>query len=108
VFFGRKDNHYDLAIRKVSADAEAPKDDQIGLSHLAIGLADEKALRHAYLFLKERGIKIDALEDHGVTHSVYYRDPDDNAIEIYANTTPEQCPEGIRPRVAQINPLNLE
>jgi catechol 2,3-dioxygenase len=108
VFFAWKDNHHDLAICKVGEGAESPKDAQVGLAHVAFELASAESLRQAYRFLKEKGVHIDELEDHGVSHSVYFRDPDGNAIEIYANTTPDQWPGGVRPSVAQVNPLNLE
>jgi catechol 2,3-dioxygenase len=108
VFFAWKDNHHDLAIYKVGDGAEGPKEDQVGLAHVAFELADEEALRRAYRFLKERGVQIDELEDHGVSHSVYFRDPDGNAIEVFSNTTPDQWPGRVRPPVAQINPLTLE
>lgn len=108
VFFAWKDNHHDLAIYKVGDGAESPKPDQVGLAHVAFELASEESLRRAYGFLKERGVHIDELEDHGVSHSIYFHDPDGNAIEIYSNTTRDQWPGGVRPSVAQINPLRLE
>jgi len=108
VFFSWKDSHHDLAIYKVRDDAESPKDDQVGLFHVAFELENGKALREAYRSLKQKGIEIDDVKDHGASHSLYFRDPDGNAIEFYANTTPDQWPTSKRPSIAQINPLNLD
>ena len=107
VFFAWKDNHHDLAIYKVGDGAEGPKNDQVGLDHVAF---DSPMRKHSsgVSFLKEKAVHIDELEDHGVSHSVYFRDPDGNAIEIFSNTTPDQWPGGVRPPVAQIDPLTLE
>jgi catechol 2,3-dioxygenase len=108
VFFAWRDNHHDLAIYKVRGDAEIPNPDQVGMFHVAFELASGKQLREAYRFLKAKGIAIDATEDHGVSHSLYFRDPDGNAIEVYANTIPEEWGSDQRPSVAQIKPLRLE
>lgn len=108
VFFRWKNNHHDLAIYKVSGGTENPRPEQVGLSHVAFELEGEKHLREAYRFLKERRIEIDATEDHGVSLSIYFRDPDGNAIEVYSNTTPDDWGSAVRPSVAQIKPLRLE
>jgi catechol 2,3-dioxygenase len=108
VFFSWKDNHHDLAIYKVGSEAESPRPDQVGMHHVAFELASEKHLREAFRFLREKGIEIDATEDHGVSLSIYFRDPDGNAIEVYSNTTPDDWGSSVRPSVAQIKPLRLD
>ena len=108
VFFAWKDSHHDLAIYKVRGDAETPRPDQVGLFHVAFELAGGKHLREAYGYLQAKGIAIDATKDHGASHSIYFRDPDGNPIEIYANTTPDDWGSDLRPSIAQINPLSLE
>jgi catechol 2,3-dioxygenase len=108
VFFAWKDNHHDLAIYKVRSDAETPRPDQVGMFHVAFEVASEKHLREAYGDLKAKGIEVDATEDHGASHSLYFRDPDGNPIELYANTTPAEWGSDVRPSIAQIKPLSLE
>ena len=42
-----------------------------------------------YLELKEKHVPIVSTVDHGITKSVYFRDPDGHQIEIYCDNPPE-------------------
>src|SRR5262245_33884439 len=72
VFFAWRDNHHDLAIYKVRGDTETPRPDQVGLFHVAFEVASRKDLREAYRDLKTKGVEIDAIKDHGASHSLYF------------------------------------
>ena len=51
-------------------------------------------LKEVHRRLKSHGAPIDHLTDHGMTKSVYFRDPDGNRIEYFFNTT-ETAEEGL-------------
>lgn len=84
IFFRFGDYHHDIGVFKVSEEADPPKQDQVGLAHLALatdGIESVVAMRNR---LEEYGAKIEGALDHGMTLSLYCRDPDGNLIEIYA------------------------
>lgn len=89
VFFRFNDYHHDIAVFKVSENAEAPKRDQVGLAHVALVIDSFASLQAMYRRLKERGVQIRATIDHGMTKSLYITDPDGNGIEIYAEVPEE-------------------
>jgi catechol 2,3-dioxygenase len=47
-------------------------------------------LRDAYLRLKVAGVSLDNAVDHGVSESLYLRDPDQNGVELYWDRPSEQ------------------
>ena len=108
IFFSWADNHHDLAILTVGDNAEGAKAEQVGLAHVALRLKSFEDLRAAHAFLKEQGIPISGTSDHGVSRSVYFADPDGNQIEVFCDTLPHEWEAGVRPRVAQNKPLQLE
>lgn len=107
-FFSWEDNHHDLAIYAVGDDAEDTRRKQVGLFHVAMQIGSYGELQRAYRFLKEKGVPIRGTSDHGVSKSIYLADPDGNEIEIFSDTLPSEWENGVRPRVAQIMPLDLE
>lgn len=61
----------------------APKDmGAAGIHHVAFTFDDLDQLLDRYQFLAERGIKPTVPIQHGVTTSLYYRDPDGNFVEM--------------------------
>lgn len=84
--------HHDLALFQAPEDA-APAGD-LGLNHIAVQIEDLDELKEVYRRLKSCGARIDHLTDHGMTKSVYFRDPDGNRIEYFFNTT-ETAEEGL-------------
>ena len=62
----------------------------VGLSHLAFRLRDEAHLRAAYTDLKEHEVKIISAVNHGVTKSIYFRDPDGHMLEVYCDGLAEE------------------
>ncbi len=83
--------HHELLLLKVGSDAAPiPQKPRAGLYHfgLKIGETDDE-LRSAIAQLRENGVPIVGMSDHGVTHSVYLLDPDGNEIEIYIDVQPE-------------------
>jgi catechol 2,3-dioxygenase len=82
-------DHHEIACAEVGDDADRQHAKQIGLQHIAFRLNDEAHLRAAYRQLKEKNVSIDFTVDHGVTKSVYFRDPDGLLFEVYCDNPPE-------------------
>lgn len=73
--------HHDIALFKASDDAEMGK---LGLNHIAFQVdGGETELRQMYGRLVQYGARVDYTTDHGMTHSVYFFDPDGNRLEIF-------------------------
>jgi catechol 2,3-dioxygenase len=83
VFFRFDEYHHDIAVFKVSENADPPKDDQVGLAHVALVADSLDTVRAMYRRLKEYSGKAPRTIDHGSTKSLYVRDPEGNQIEIY-------------------------
>lgn len=84
VFFRFGDYHHDIGIFKVSEEADLPKQDQVGLAHLALATDGIETVIALKKRLEEYGCKVEGALDHGMTHSLYFRDPDGNLLECYA------------------------
>src|SRR4051794_11589238 len=54
-----------------------------GLFHLAILYPTRATLADALQRLLDAGIPLDGASDHGVSHALYLRDPDQNGVELY-------------------------
>jgi catechol 2,3-dioxygenase len=74
--------HHDIALFKAPEGAEMGT---LGLNHIAFQIeGGETELRQLYGRLVEHGAKVDYTTDHGMTHSVYFFDPDGNRLEIFS------------------------
>jgi len=83
-------DHHELALFEVGPEAEGLQARQIGLSHIAFRLRNEEELRAAYKEFKEKNVPISFTVNHGVTKSVYFRDPDGHELELYCDNPPEE------------------
>ena len=90
--------HHDIALFKAPEGAEMGT---LGLNHIALQIAGgETELRQLYGRLIQHGAKIDHTTDHGLTHSVYFFDPDGNRLEIFCEMMdPETGREHMRQSV---------
>jgi catechol 2,3-dioxygenase len=80
-----------------------------GLYHFAILLPSRRALAKTLLRLLESGWAIDGAADHGVSEAIYFRDPDNNGIEIYADRPRDQWPKNPDGSYAMVTaPLDLD
>ncbi len=84
-FTATGENHHDLALMEAGSGAPGPPPGSVGLYHVAIRLKDEAAVRAAYRRLAEAGADVVGASDHGVSKSVYLRDPDGIEIELFAD-----------------------
>ena len=69
-----------LAVPGLSDDAQ--KVNHNGLHHLAFEYASFEDLMASYKRLADEGISPAFCLDHGMTVSIYYRDPEDNFVEL--------------------------
>lgn len=83
IFFRFNNYHHDIAVFKTSPDAELPKDDQVGLVHVALVADSLQTVKAMYERCKELGVPIVGATDHTMTKSLYIKDPEGNTIEIY-------------------------
>ncbi len=84
-FTATGENHHDIGLMEMGSQAPSPHPAAVGLYHVAIRLEDEDAVRAAYRRLVEAGADVTGASDHGVSRSVYLRDPDGIEIELYAD-----------------------
>jgi catechol 2,3-dioxygenase len=77
--------HHELLLIEVGSDAAPlPAAPRTGLFHLGVKIGDtDEELRSAAADLQRAGVRIAAVTDHVVTHSLYISDPDGNEIELY-------------------------
>jgi catechol 2,3-dioxygenase len=83
VFFRFHDYHHDIAVFKVGDDAEAPHRNQVGLAHIALVADSFETVKAMYQRLKAHDVPIVRTVDHGITKSVYFKDPEGNELEVY-------------------------
>jgi catechol 2,3-dioxygenase len=108
VFFSATgDNHHDLAVAEVGADAPGTAPNAVGLAHVALKIGDTlDELRAARAHLESQGITKLRTVDHRVSQSIYLTDPDGNGIELYVDADPAIW-QGDPTSVAHAQPLSL-
>jgi catechol 2,3-dioxygenase len=85
--------HHHIGLNTWSSEgAPPPPKRSTGLYHLAILLPGRRELARMVRRLRDHGVAIEAAQDHGVSEAVYFRDPDGNGIEIYADRDRSQWP----------------
>jgi catechol 2,3-dioxygenase len=88
-FFSCGDNHHDLALLEVGAQAEPPMDNQVGLYHLAFKVGDSLDQLRAFRdHLAAHGVALAGQADHRVSQALYCHDPDGILIEVYVDADP--------------------
>ncbi|MBI3247433.1 MAG: VOC family protein [Deltaproteobacteria bacterium] len=88
-FLSFDDEHHRLALAQTEAAVERPPA-QAG--HVCFGFADFGGLVQTYERLKqEEGILPERPVNHGMTTSLYYRDPDGNGVELAVDNFPTKA-----------------
>jgi len=98
-------NHHDLGLFEVGAQAPRPTRGSVGLYHLAWEIDTIEGLADMSASLQEMGALTGA-SDHGVSKSLYGRDPDGNEFEVMWSVPSEAW--GAYADEATVLPLNLE
>jgi catechol-2,3-dioxygenase len=98
-------NHHDLGLFEVGPNAAKPPRGSVGLYHLAWQIDTIEQLAEMARTLSERGALTGA-SDHGVSKSLYGRDPDGNEFEVMWQVPEEAWGEFAQQ--ATVMPLDLE
>ena len=107
VFFSLGQNHHDLGLLQLGAQAELPGPHSLGLYHVAFKVGDSlDELRECKAQLEQHGVAILGSSDHGVSQSLYIKDPDGIEIELYVDADPALWRDNPA-AVATVRPLNL-
>jgi catechol 2,3-dioxygenase len=75
-----------------SEGGAAPPPGTTGLYHLAIVYPTRAELADALRRLVRAGIPLEGAADHGVSHALYLRDPDNNGVELYWDRPESEWP----------------
>jgi len=101
--------HHHLAVNTwESLGGSPPPAGTTGLYHTAIVYPTRTALAEALRHVLAAGIALDGAADHGVSESVYLRDPDENGVELYCDRPRESWPRTADGNLAMYTrPLDL-
>ncbi|MBV8453169.1 MAG: VOC family protein, partial [Deltaproteobacteria bacterium] len=106
VFMTYDEEHHRLALAQVPDLVEKPKG-SAGLDHLAFFYATFGDWIKTYERLKASGITPRVPIHHGLSMSLYYRDPDDNGVELSIdNVEKSQWHDWMRNQLGK-NPLGM-
>lgn len=83
-----------------SLGGDPPPTHSTGLYHTALLYPTRAALADALHRLIAARIPLEGAADHGVSESLYLRDPDDNGVELYCDRPPEKWPRSADGRLA--------
>ena len=83
-FLNNGNTHHDIGM--VSLASKAARSTKIGINHLAWELETQVDLVDGYRRSIADGIRYDMTIDHEISHSLYFKDPDGNLNEVYADT----------------------
>jgi len=94
------ENHHDLGLFSIGPQAPLPQPGRVGLYHLAWQVDTITDLAE----MRERLLRLGALvgeSDHGVTKSLYAKDPDENEFEVMWMVPREQWGDMEREAITQ-------
>jgi len=100
-------SHHDLALQALGPSAPPPNPRGVGLYHLAFEVDTLGDLAAARDRLTKAGSLVGA-SDHGVSKSLYAKDPDGNEFELLWNVPPHEYEGRIDAVAEKIAPLDLE
>jgi catechol 2,3-dioxygenase len=110
VFLSAGGYHHHIALNTwESQGGSPPPAGTTGLYHIAILYPERRLLADALRRLIRAGISLDGVADHGVSESLYLRDPDENGVELYCDR-----PQAVWPHTADgglamyTRPLDLQ
>ena len=107
-FLSYDDEHHRLAL--IHMPGLAPRDpESAGTDHVAYSYRDLGELLANYRRLKAHGILPHWPINHGVTTSMYYRDPDNNRVELQIDNfaTAEGCQAYFHSKAFADNPVGV-
>jgi len=101
--------HHHIALNTwESLGGSPPPPGTTGLYHTAILYPTRTALADALRRVLHAHIPLRGAADHGVSQSIYLRDPDDNGVELYCDKPKDQWPRTPDGKLAMFtHPLDL-
>ncbi|HEX9462507.1 MAG TPA: VOC family protein [Alphaproteobacteria bacterium] len=103
------DEHHRIALVAVPGLAERGDGMRVGMDHIAFTYASLGDLLHTYERLRDAGITPFWPINHGVTVSLYYRDPEGNRIELQVDAvaTMDEGKAYMRSDAFRTNPIGV-
>lgn len=93
VFLSTGGYHHHIGLNTwAGKNATPPPPGHTGMYHFAILLPDRKELAKIFKKLWEVNYPIEGASDHGVSESIYLKDPDGNGVEIYSDKPKTEWP----------------
>ena len=110
VFVSAGGYHHHIGLNTWESLGSAPAPSRApGLYHLAILYPTRRDLAAALQNLIDHSVAIDGASDHGVSQAIYFRDPDQNGIEIYWDRPAEEWPKDAQGNLQMVSDaLNLQ
>ena len=81
---GGRVRHHDVAFIEVPSLPKPGPDGALvsAIGHIAIGFPDRQAWMRQLAFLQSSGVRFERRAEHGMTHSLYIRDPNGYSVEL--------------------------
>jgi catechol 2,3-dioxygenase len=94
VFLSSGNYHHHIALNTWAGEgALIPPNGHTGLYHFGILYPSREDLARAFKKVWEANYTIEGASDHGVSESIYLKDPDGNGVELYADRLVEEWPK---------------
>jgi catechol 2,3-dioxygenase-like lactoylglutathione lyase family enzyme len=108
-FLTYDDEHHRIAFLN-TAHLPEPDTMRTGIDHVAFTYRDLSDLLRTYARLKHEGITPFWCINHGMSTSMYYRDPDGNEIELQIDNFPtmQQCRDWFASDAFAANPIGVQ
>jgi len=83
---------HEIALVQVGEEAPGPRTRGVGLNHMAWMMGSLEDLKELYQRLKDKGVPIERVSDHGISIGIYLRDPDGTGVEVSYELPRSQWP----------------
>lgn len=108
-FLTYDDEHHRFGFMQMKGDDPEKLPGQVGLMHVGFTMDNVRDQLDKYVELRDKGVLPAMCTNHGPTFSIYYKDPDGNAMEIFVDrfATADEANEFMKSEVFKANGLGL-